>query len=222
MELKKNPDKDLNKQGGLFFNIGLVITLALTLAAFEHKDYDESLIVLGVMESDFEEVLEIPPTEQPPPPPPTLKQPEIIEVEDEEEIEEIEIEMDVEVTEEEEVEEVIIEEVEEEAIEAPVLNAEHDALPTGGLKPWYGEIAKYCSKNYPERDRRAGNEGKVYVSFVIEKDGSLTDIKVLKGVSKTIDKVAIDAVRRGGKWKPARQGGRKVRLMKRLPIKFNL
>jgi len=222
MELKKNPEKDLRKQSGLFMNIGLVVALACTIVAFEWKDYDQSLIVLGQVEADFEEVIEIPPTEQPPPPPPVLQQPEIIEVEDEEEIEEIEIEMDVEVTEEEEVEEVIIEEVEEEEIEAPVFVAEQDALPPGGLQAWRVKIGKYCQKNYPERDRRAGVSGRVYVSFVIEKDGSLTDIKIMKGLSKSLDKVALDAIRKSGKWKAAKQGGRKVRLMKRLPIKFNI
>lgn len=225
MELKKNPEKDLRKQSGLFLNAGLVITLLITILAFEWKTFPPKIEGLGEVAEEFEEVIEIPPTEQPPPPPPQIQQPEIIEVEDEEEIEEVEIEMDVEVTEETEVEEVIIEEEEEEEIEAPVLYAEQSAEPEGGLGEWYGKIGKYCQQNYPERDRRAGIEGRTFVTFVVEKDGSITNVAIRQGtsLSKTLDAVAIKAVRdAGGKWKPGKQGGRKVRQIMSVPIKFKL
>ncbi|MCF6353475.1 MAG: energy transducer TonB, partial [Cyclobacteriaceae bacterium] len=69
MEAKKSPEADLTKKSGLFLNIGLVISLALVLFAFEYKSYDDgSLMELGAINDDFEEMTEIPPTEQPPPP----------------------------------------------------------------------------------------------------------------------------------------------------------
>jgi len=93
MEVKKTPDADLNKKSGLFLNIGLVVSLLIVISAFEWRFYDDgNLVDLGQVRDEFEEMLEIPPTEQPPPPPPKIQQPEIIEVPDEEEIEdEIEV-----------------------------------------------------------------------------------------------------------------------------------
>jgi protein TonB len=80
MELKKNKAYELTKLRGLFFNIGLVITLIAVITAFEWKFYDDGqLVSLGTVNDDFEEMLEIPPTEQPPPPPPKIQQPIIVE-----------------------------------------------------------------------------------------------------------------------------------------------
>ena len=71
MEAKKNPKVDLTKKTGLFLNIGLVISLVAVITAFEWKFYDEGdLMDLGQVNDEFEDVMEIPPTEQPPPPPP--------------------------------------------------------------------------------------------------------------------------------------------------------
>ena len=115
MEIKKNPNADLDKKSGLFLNIGLCVSLLLVITAFEWRFYDRGAgMDLGTIEDDFEDLMEIPPTEQPPPPPPVIQQPEIIEVPDEEEIEEeIEIEIDVEITEETVIEEIIFEEEKE-------------------------------------------------------------------------------------------------------------
>ena len=118
MELKKNPSADLNRKSGLFLNIGLVISLVLVITAFEWKYYDDgSLVDLGQVDDEFEDIMDIPPTEQPPPPPPKVQQPEIIEVPDDEEIEEvIEIDLDIEVIEETVIEEVVFEEAPEEEV----------------------------------------------------------------------------------------------------------
>ena len=88
MEIKKNPNADLDKKSGLFLNIGLCVSLLLVITAFEWRFYDRGAgMDLVTIEDDFEDLMEIPPTEQPPPPPPVIQQPEIIEVPDEEEIE---------------------------------------------------------------------------------------------------------------------------------------
>jgi len=88
MEAKKNEKADLDKKTGLFFNIGLAVSLLLVITAFEWRFYDDgNLVDLGQVDDNFEDLMEIPPTEQPPPPPPVIQQPEIIEVPDEEEIE---------------------------------------------------------------------------------------------------------------------------------------
>ena len=124
MEAKKNPEADLSNKTGLFLNIGLVVSLAIIIMAFEWKFYDEGDIVnLGQVNDQFEETMEIPQTEQPPPPPPRIQQPQIIEVPDEEEIEEeIEVDLDVEITEETVVEEIVFEEPEEPSNIKPILS----------------------------------------------------------------------------------------------------
>ena len=96
MEPKKNPKIALERKTGMFFNIGLAASLLLVITAFEWRFYDDGgLVDLGQVDDDFEDIMEIPPTEQPPPPPPKIELPKIIEIPDEEEIEE-EIEVDLE------------------------------------------------------------------------------------------------------------------------------
>ena len=70
MEEKKNKKADVHRLHGLFLNIGLTLSLLLVVLAFEWRQYDLSIKDLGELDDEFEEQLEIPPTEQPPPPPP--------------------------------------------------------------------------------------------------------------------------------------------------------
>ncbi|MDN4164697.1 energy transducer TonB [Cytophagales bacterium LB-30] len=223
MELKKNPKADLTRQFGLFLNIGLVISLVLTITAFEWKFYDDgSLMNLGQVTDNFEEIVEIPPTEQPPPPPPKIQQPQIIEVPDEEEIEEeIEVDLDVEITEESVIEEIVFEEAPEEEEADQIFQIVEDPA---GFPGGQGEFNKFLSKNlkYPSQAQRMGIEGVVYVQFVVDKDGTLTDIKVAKGIGAGLDEEAIRVLKQSPKWKPGKQRGRAVRQSMIIPIRFKL
>ena len=88
MELKKTESADLTKKSSFFFSIGLTLTMALILTAFEWKEIEEQAeLVAGKTTNTADEILEVPPTEQPPPPPPQVQQPQVIEVPDEEKIE---------------------------------------------------------------------------------------------------------------------------------------
>lgn len=227
MEPKKNPKIDGKQFRPMFRNMGFIVAFSLTITAFEWKFEDVKIDVKIPVDDPIAVVYTVP-TEQELPPEPKIEKIKspvesstFIEVDDLDELVDKITKPVVEKKVEKQIV-TIIEEEEEEKIEIPVFVAEKDAEPEVGMQKWKKKMAKYCAKNYPERDRRAGVEGKVYVSFVIEKDGSITDLKVMKGLSKTLDKVAMDAVRKNGKWKAARQGGRKVRLMKRLPINFNI
>ncbi|MEP5613794.1 MAG: energy transducer TonB [Cyclobacteriaceae bacterium] len=212
MELKKNPKADLAKKTGMFLNLGLCASLLFTIVAFEWRSYDDSgLLDLGSVDDDFEDILEIPPTEQPPPPPPKIKLPEIIEVPDEEEIEEeIEVELDVEVTEETVVEEIIFEEApEEENVDEIFTIVEEPAGFPGGLAAFYGYLKK--EMKFPRQAQRMGIEGRVFVQFVVERDGTLTDIHVVKGIGAGCDEEAVRVLKNSPKWKPGKQRGRAVR-----------
>jgi len=223
MELKKTPNADLNKKSGLFLNIGLVVSLIIVISAFEWKFYDDGdLVDLGQVRDDFEEMLEIPPTEQPPPPPPKIQQPEIIEVPDEEEIEEeIEVDLDVEITEDEAIEEIITEEApEEEDVDQVFTIVEQQAEYKGGMKKFLEYVGK--KMKYPNVARRIGVEGKVFVQFVVERDGSITDVLVIRGIGAGCDEEAIKVISESPKWNPGKQRGRAVRVRVIIPITFRL
>ena len=224
MELKKNPKYDLAKKSGMFLNLGLTLSLAIVLFAFEYRSYDDTAILdLGSVEDDFEDIMEIPPTEQPPPPPPKVQLPEIIEVPDEEEIEEeIEIELDVEVDEETVVEDIVFEEepVEEEVEEVFTIVEDQPEFP-GGIAAFY----KYVGGNmkYPSQARRMGIEGRVFVQFVVDKDGTVKEVKAVKGIGAGCDEEAERVLKNlPVKFKPGKQRGRAVKVRMVLPIIFKL
>lgn len=83
----------------------------------------------------------------------------------------------------------------------------------GGIEKFYS----YVGKNYqvPEEE---GLKGKVFVSFVVEKDGSLTDIKVIRDIGYGTGKEAIRVLKNCPKWNPGEQNGKKVRVLYSLPI----
>ncbi|MEQ8924529.1 MAG: energy transducer TonB, partial [Fulvivirga sp.] len=192
MEAKKTESASLSNKQGFFFNVGLFVTMCLVVLAFEWRNYDDGgLVDLGRVSDDFEELLEIPPTEQPPPPPPKIQQPEIIEVPDEEEIEEeIEVDLDVEITEETVIEDIIVEEAPEEEVADEVFTIVEDAaMPPGGYQAFYEYVSKRLK--YPAQARRMGIEGKVYVQFVVDKDGSLTEVQAVKGIGAGCDEEAV-------------------------------
>jgi protein TonB len=223
MEAKKTPSADLNKKSSLFFAIGLLVSLGVTLAAFEWKNYEKGeLMDLGMAADDFEDLIEIPPTEQPPPPPPKIQQPQIIEIPDEEEIEEdIEIDLDVEITEEQEVEEIVFEaEPEEEVADEIFMVVEESAVFPGGPAEWN----KYLRKNleYPRQATRMGIEGAVYLAFVVDKAGILSDIVVSRGIGGGCDEEAVRVLKSSPKWTPGKQRGRSVKSRMAIRIVFKL
>ncbi|MCZ6899752.1 MAG: energy transducer TonB, partial [Bacteroidetes bacterium] len=78
MEVKKNKNVDIHRFSGLFFQIGLVLSLAMVVIAFEWRSSDDgSSVDLGSLQ-EFEDIIDIPNTIQPPPPPPVIQQPRII------------------------------------------------------------------------------------------------------------------------------------------------
>ncbi|SHO62894.1 energy transducer TonB [Algoriphagus zhangzhouensis] len=224
MEAKKTPSADLTKKTGMFLNLGLAVAVGLTLAAFEWKSFDDGALKdLGMTDDNFEELLDIPITEQPPPPPPPpVEQPIIQEIPDEVEIEEkIEVNFDVDVKEETVIKEVVIAEapVEEKADEIFDV-VETQPQPPGGMSGWN----QYLSKNlkYPTQARRMGIEGTVIVVFVINTDGSIQDVEVLRGIGGGCDEEAVKVVKEAPNWEPGKQRGRPVRTRMRLPIRFKL
>lgn len=223
MELKKNPKISLERKQGMFFNIGLAVSLFLVISAFEWRFYDDGeLVDLGQVDDDFEDIMEIPPTEQPPPPPPKIELPKIIEIPDEEEIEEeIEVDLDVEITEDTVIEDIVFDDAPEEEVADEIFDiVEEQASFPGGIGAFYSYVGK--SMKYPNQARRMGIEGRVFVQFVIDKDGTLTDVRAIKGIGAGCDEEAVRVVKNSVKWAPGKQRGRPVKQRMILPITFKL
>ncbi len=223
MEAKKSEKADLEKKSSFFFSIGLLITMVLVVMAFENKQYDETLAELvGKNTNTFEEILEVPPTDVPPPPPPQIQAPVIIEVPDEEKIEEeIDVKFDVEASEETKVQEVVVvaEEPKEEVEEIFTI-VEEPASPKGGMPAFYKYIGD--KMKYPAQARRMGIEGKVFVEFVIGKDGSISEVRAVKGIGAGCDEEAVRVVQAAPSWTPGKQRGKAVKQRMVLPITFKL
>ena len=216
METKKNPEISLEKKKGLFFQIGLILALVIVLVAFEWKSYEKVDYNLGQLNLDDLEEEIIPITKQeikPPPPPPPP--PEVIEiVEDEVEIED---ELEIEDTESDEDEEIEIEEEDDDEFFMVVENMPE--FPGGDLG-----LMKYIQKNvkYPAIAKEYNITGKVYVSFIVDKSGSVTNVKIVRGVDKNLDAEALRVVKSLPKYKPGKQRGKAVRVMFTIPINFTL
>ena len=223
MEVKKTDQADLTKKSSFFLSIGLFISMILVLTAFEWKNYNENLIDLAGKNVDsFDETMEVPPTEQPPPPAPTVQQPQVVEVPDEEEIkEDIKVNLDVEVTDDTKVEQIVMaaEEPKEETDQIFTI-VEESATPKGGIQAFYMYVKEKIK--YPPQARRMGIEGRVFVEFVIGKDGSLSEVKAIKGIGAGCDEEAVRIVQAAAAWNPGKQRGKPVRQKYTLPIQFKL
>lgn len=227
MELKKNPKADLEKRRGLYLEIGLVVILAATLVAFEVKSYDseeETAFQREVIEEVEEQIIQTDIQEPPPPPPPEV--PEVTTlinvVDDEQEIKN-ELVVNAEVTEETKNADIMPVKVEEEeeVVEEQIFTVvEEEPKFPGGMEALY----KYLGQNikYPQLARENGITGKVYVTFVVEKDGSIANPRILRDIGGGCGAEAIRVVKAMPKWSPGKQRGKAVRVQFNLPVNFNL
>ena len=220
MESKKSPKADLENKRWSMGLVGLVISLAIVGVAFEWKQFEAAVADLGGLNLEDEEEELIPITQQevapPPPPPPAPVQIEI--VEDDEEIEDVEIE-ETEIDEDTEIE--VIEEEEEEVVEEEIFSIveEMPSFPGGET-----QLFKFLGKNikYPAMARDAGIKGRVYIQFVVWKDGSIRDVQLLRGIGGGCDEEAMRVVKMMPNWNAGRQRGKAVSVIYRLPVNFQL
>ena len=232
MEVKKSSKANLENLKGIFFEIGLIIALAFLFLAFEWKVNmkDKEDFIVTVPEELVEEEI-IPITQQmlkpPPPPPPAPRITDLIEIVDEE------INLD-DVLEIEDVEANVAnrrvydfsgqgngygdEYGDEYSDEAEVFAVVED------MPKFPGNVQQWISKNikYPMIAQENNIQGRVFVQFVIERDGSVTDVKVARSVDPSLDKEAIRVVKAMPKWTPGKQRNKPVRVSYTVPINFQL
>ena len=228
MEIKKSEKASLENKKLLFVEIGLVISLAITFFAFEWTSKETKV---STLEDTAEVVLEeeiIPITQETPPPPPAA--PKIPVLSDQIDIVDDEIELHddmfmnleddaslgVEIMDYVEVEEEV---VEEEAI--PFQLVEEKPSFQGGDA---NQFSKWVNQRlvYPEIAKENGVQGRVTLQFTVEKDGTVTKVKVLRGVDPSLDKEAVRVVSMSPKWKPGKQRDRAVPVTYTFPVIFQL
>ncbi len=217
MESKKKYKADITRYRGMFFSIGLIISLGLTISAFKWKSALEYVNVCELPQIDEDPWIDMPITAiEPPPPPKVIK---IVAVIDTEETPKVDI-PDITIEVDDSVPNPTAPDSIEIAPEAPFYIVENMPTPVGGYVAFY----KFLSKNlkYPTQAKRMGIEGKVFMQFVIDKDGSITNAQVIKGIGAGCDEEALRAINIHPKWNAGKQRGRAVRVRMVVPIVFQL
>lgn len=225
MEAKKTKKADLENKKNIFFEIGLMVALGTVLFAFEWKvsvAEPADFITVSDIPTDVEM---IPITMQnvlPSPPPPAPKFFEIMQI-----VEELD-----EVTEDLEITDADDNSENQENLNISDLNYDTEDigdeiipfLPSEDMPVFPGNVQKWIGKNvkYPVLAMENGIQGKVLIQFVVEKDGSISNIKVVRRVDPALDKEAIRVISEMPKWKPGKQRGKPVRVSYTLPITFQL
>ena len=228
MEIKKTPKADLENKKSTWLLVGYVIVLAFMFIAFEWTKRDIKIDTSqAITDLVFEEEI-IPITEQPeqaaPPPPPAA--PPIAEtltiVEDDADVEETTIATSEETNQAVKIKYVPVAVEEEEPEEQTIFEVveQMPEFPNGGM----AGLMQYLSKNikYPTIAQENGTQGRVTVQFVVNRDGSIVDAKVLRGVDPYLDKEAIRVISSMPKWKPGMQRGKAVRVKYTVPVMFRL
>jgi len=227
MELKKSPKADLENKKSLFIEIGLVISLALCLLAFKWTTKISETSSLGTMEEQQveDEIVPITRAEEvkPPPPPPPPQVIEVLNIVDNETEIDDELEIDDSEADDNTVIEVapVIQQEKEKEEESQVFFIVEDMpeFPGGeaALRRFIANAVKY-----PVIAQENGIQGKVYVNFVVDQRGNVTNAKIARGVDPSLDKEALRVVNNLPKWKPGMQRGKAVRVSYTVPISFVL
>lgn len=233
---KKSPKANLEAKVALFFEVGLLATLIIIYTVVEIKFYERTYDDLGSLDVEIEDEI-VPITERdkpkpPPPPPPQVL--EVINVVDDDI--DLEEELDIESSETDEDEaidlsDVIEEETSDEVFTFAVVEdkpifpgCESESDKAAKELCFNRSILKHIRKNfqYPEVAKELGIQGRVFVSFVIGKSGAISDVNILRGVDKSLDKEASRIVKKLPKMTPAKQRGKPVKVSFMLPITFKL
>ena len=226
-EVKKSPKANIEALKLTSILMGMVVGVALLFFAFEWssetKKLDESVIVQDVLAEEEIEITRRDPTPPPPPPPPAPETPEIIQVVEEK------VDTRIEINTEDDASKRQLDtyvpppppkpKVEEVTEEIFVVVEEQPEFPGGNTA-----MMKFLSDNikYPVIAQENGIQGRVITNFVVERDGSITDVQVVRGVDPSLDKEAIRVIQSMPKWKAGKQRGSAVRVRFTLPVVFRL
>jgi len=224
MDVKKSPKASLEDKKLLFVMMGLVMVLSMIYIALEWTD--KEVTIYDVVDTSLlsEEEIEIAQTAQELPPPPPPPAPEVVEiinvVENDVQVATVEIN-----TEDDKDKAIVI----SAPVSAPITEEEDqvvfqvvEKMPSfpGGdaaLFKFLGDNVKY-----PVIAQENGVQGRVICQFVVNRDGSIVDVEVVRSVDPSLDKEAIRVIKSMPKWSPGQQRGKPVRVKYTLPVNFKL
>jgi len=225
MDIKKNPKADLQKYKSIFFLVGMVLSLGIVLAAFDYESSSGSVDIIdadgAIIEEDMAEITR---QNEPEPekienkPQPTQVAEKFLVVDDDEDLGDEEMDVNANVNESDAIV-VNTDEEKDEEVEVFVIAEKMPEYPGGdlGLRTFIAQNVKY-----PNIARENDIHGKVYVRFVVNKEGFVENVQIARGVDPLLDKEAIRVVESLKKWTPGEQGGKKVKVWYTVPINFQL
>ena len=229
MEIKKSPKANLENKKFMFMEIGLVAALLIVLGAFEWSTTETSVSILEEETAVVIEEEQVPITQEEQLPPPEVpKEPvmsDIIDIVDDD----IKVEDNFLISTEDdaslgvEIRDYVVEQEEEEEVEEEVPFAIVEQKPTfqGGDANTFTKWV-FSKIVYPEIAKENGVQGRVTLQFTIETDGSVKNVKVLRGVDSSLDKEAVRVVSSSPKWTPGMQRNKPVRVKYTFPVVFQL
>ena len=228
MQAKKTEKADLEKRRGLYLEIGLVVVLVAALVAFNVKSYDNKKIEVTQRTAEDEIEEEVIQTQDDTPPPPPPPEPEVVTTEvniienDAESDKELNMDVFDKIEKQENIEIAPVQvEQEEEEVEDEIFQVvEQDPEYPGGVEALY----KFIQQNlkYPQLAKENNITGRVFVQFVVEKDGSVSNVKAARDIGGGCGAEAVRVIKAMPKWTPGKQRGKAVRAAYTLPVNFVL
>ena len=230
MEIKKSPKANLENKKFMFMEIGLIAALLIVLGAFEWSTTETSVSILEEEVAVVIEEEQVPITQEEQLPPPEVpKEPvmsDVIDIVDDD----IKVEDNFLISTEDdaslgvEIKDYVVEQQEEEVVEEEEIPfAIVEQKPTfQGKDPNHFTKWVFSKIVYPEIAKENGVQGRVTLQFTIDTDGSVRNVKVLRGVDSSLDKEAVRVVSSSPKWQPGMQRNKPVKVKYTFPVVFQL
>lgn len=226
METKKSKRADLEPKKSIFLQIGIVVALGLTLAAFEWESPVKQIVVTDNWETVGEDfIIKNTVIEDTKPAPKPVSAPAINIVDNNDAVDNI-VEIDMGINPEDEIPvytppaSIKLKEEESFADDTPFVSVQNMPEYPGGISALQAFLASNI--DYPEIAARSGIEGTVYVNFVVERDGTVSNIRILRGINDDCNEEAERVIGLLAKWKPGNQQGKTVRVSFTIPVSFKL
>lgn len=227
MEPKKSEKANLENKKSMFIQVGLIVALLVCLGAMEWTSGQKKDSAFAGMTEEAIEEEQIPVTEETPPeemPPPEVTVTDLFEIVEDDVVIDNEVKFEDDETSEDKVVEIYapVLKAEEEEVEEEIFVIVEDMPKFKG-----GDINKFREwvqkrVRYPELAAENGIQGRVFITFVVETNGNVSNVTISRSVDQLLDEAAKEAVMASPKWEPGMQRGRPVRVRYSIPIIFQL
>lgn len=213
---RKKPKSDLRKYYTVFLEVGLVLVLLIFIIAMNVNLQSQQEDVDLTQEQEVVDMKEVVQTQQQKKPPPPPKPQVPVEVPDDEVVEDQDIDFSSEMDLDEPLPEPPKQEKQGNTEEKIFTAVEQEPQLIGGIQGLQQKV------EYPTQCKRAGIEGRVFLNFVVDEQGNVSDVSVTRGIGEACDQAAVEALKQHAKFQPGRQRGKPVKVNYSLSILFRL